>query len=138
MKMSSPFGIITVHGDQLASKRIDGKPILGYSLINEVAKKPSINEENSESIASPRAQAAEDTERTPLSKLAPDKCVHIGTDLTQEDRDWLIDFLHESKNIFAWSTNDLQGVSWELAQHNLNVAQGSKPRKQKVRMMSTE
>ena len=68
----------------------------------------------------------------------PDKCVHIGTDLTQEERDWLIDFLHESKNIFAWSANDLQGVSRELAQHNLNAAQGSKPRNQKLRKMSTE
>ena len=103
-----------------------------------MVKKPTINKENSESIASPRAQAAEDMERTPLSKLVLDKCVHIGTDLTQEERDWLIDFLHESKNIFAWSANDLQGVSRELAQHNLNAAQGSKPRKHKMRKMSTE
>lgn len=122
MKMLSPFSIITMHGDQLATRRIEGKHILGYSLINEVVKKPTINEENSESIASPRAQAAEDTERTPLSKLVLDKCVHIGTDLTQEERDRLIDFLHERKNIFAWSANDLQGVSQELAQHNLNAA----------------
>ena len=40
MKMPSAFGIITVHGDQVASGRIEGKPIPGYSLINEVAKKP--------------------------------------------------------------------------------------------------
>ena len=38
MKMPSPFGIIMVHGDQAASRQIEGKPILGYSLINEVAK----------------------------------------------------------------------------------------------------
>ena len=44
MKMPSPFGIITVHGDQAASRRIEGKPIPGYGLINEVAKKP-LNEE---------------------------------------------------------------------------------------------
>lgn len=101
MKMSSPFGVIMVQGDQLASRRIEGKPILGYSLMNEVAKKPSIKEENNKSIASRRAQAAQDTERASLSKLAPDKCVHIGTDLTQEERDRLIDFLHKSRNIFA-------------------------------------
>jgi hypothetical protein len=40
MEMPSPFGIITVHGDQVASRQIEGKPIPGYSLINEVAKKP--------------------------------------------------------------------------------------------------
>jgi hypothetical protein len=61
MKMPSPFRVISVHGDQVASRRIEGKPIPGYSLINEVAKKPSANEESSEAIISPRAQAAEDT-----------------------------------------------------------------------------
>jgi hypothetical protein len=55
MKMPSPFGVITVHGDQVASRRIEGKPFLGYSLINEVAKKLSANEESSEAIISPRA-----------------------------------------------------------------------------------
>ena len=40
MKMSPPFSIITVHGDQAVSRRIEGKPILGYSLVNEVVKKP--------------------------------------------------------------------------------------------------
>ena len=39
MKMPSPFGIITVHIDQPTSRQIEGKPIPGYSLINEVAKK---------------------------------------------------------------------------------------------------
>ena len=40
MKMPSPFRIITIHGDQLASRWIEGKPIPGYNLINEVTKKP--------------------------------------------------------------------------------------------------
>ena len=107
MKMSSPFGVITVHGDQTTSRRIEGKPIPGYSLINEVAKKPTTSEANSQTTISPRAQATEDTKRAPLSKLAPEKCVHIGTDLAPQERDRLIDFLHESKDIFTWSTNDL-------------------------------
>jgi hypothetical protein len=44
MKMLSPFGIITVHGDQLASRQIEGKPIPGYSLINKVTKKKQEDE----------------------------------------------------------------------------------------------
>ena len=83
------------------------KPIPGYSLINEVIKKPSANEARSKNMISPRAKAAEDTEKTPLSKLTPEKCMHIGTDLAQEERDRLIDFLHESKDIFTWSVKDL-------------------------------
>ena len=61
MKMPSPFGIITVYGDQAASRQIKGKPILGYSLINKVSKKSPNGEANNESKVEPRAEAAEDT-----------------------------------------------------------------------------
>ena len=44
MKMPSPFGIIMVHKDQLASRQIEGKPILGYNLINKVTKKKQEDE----------------------------------------------------------------------------------------------
>ena len=63
MKMSSPFGIITVHGDQASSRRIEGKPIPGFSLINEVAKKLPSEETISEKAIGPRAEAAEDTQK---------------------------------------------------------------------------
>ena len=68
MKMSLPFRVITVHGDQHASKRIEGKPIPGYSLINEVSKKKQEEEQDREKTMTPRAEATEDTEKTPLSK----------------------------------------------------------------------
>ena len=48
MKMPSPFGIIAVHGDQATSKQIEGKPIPGYDLVNEVSMKPPSEEEDSE------------------------------------------------------------------------------------------
>jgi hypothetical protein len=87
MKMPSPFGIITVHGDQAASRRIEGKPIPGYSLINEVAKKSPNEETNSEKEVVLRAEAAEDTQKAPLSKLMPEKCIHVGSDLTKDEKD---------------------------------------------------
>ena len=41
MKMPSPFGTITIHGDHLSpTRRIEGKPICGYNFINKVTKKP--------------------------------------------------------------------------------------------------
>ena len=82
MKMPSRFGIITIHGDQLASRRIEGKPIPGYSLINEVTKKPEEIERNNEKITCPRAEIGEDTQKTPLTDAVPEKCVHIGTSLS--------------------------------------------------------
>ena len=65
MKMSSPFRVIAVHGDQAASRQIEGKPILGYSLISEVTKKPPTKDANIKKVAEARAQPAEDTIKTP-------------------------------------------------------------------------
>jgi hypothetical protein len=114
MKMPSPFGIIAIHGDQAASRRIEGMPILGYSLINEVTKKPPTEELDGERTAEARAQFAEDTMKTPLSNLVPEKYVHIGSDLTKDEKDGLISFFHENQDVFAWSAKDLQGVSRDL------------------------
>jgi hypothetical protein len=82
-------------------RRIEGKPIPGYSLINEVTKKPPAEETDSEKTRGPRAQPAEDTMKTPLSHLVPEKCVHIGSDLTESEKDSLITFLHENQDVFA-------------------------------------
>ena len=64
--------------------------------------------------------------------------MHIGSDLTEDEKDDLINFLHENQDVFAWLVKDLQGVSQDLSQHNLNVAEGAKPRKQKLRKISAE
>ena len=104
MKMPSPVRIITVHGDQIASRRIEGKPILRYSLTNEVAKKPPSEETDSKE---PRVEAAEDTLKAPLSALVPKKCVHVGSNLAKDKKDSIIAFLHENQDVFAWLANDL-------------------------------
>ena len=73
-----------------------------------------------------------------MSKLVIEKCVHVGSDLAEDEKDRLLLFLHENQDVFAWSTKDLQGVSRDLAQHNLNMAKGVKPKKHKLRKMSAE
>ena len=83
------------------SRRIEGKPIQGYSLINEVTKKSPNSEANSESKVEPRPEAEEDTLKAPLSKLAPKKCVHVGSDLAEDEKDRLLAFLHENQDVFA-------------------------------------
>ena len=40
--------------------------------------------------------------------------------------------------VFASLAKDLQGISHNLTKHNLNIAKGVKPRKQKLRKMSIE
>jgi hypothetical protein len=86
MKMPSPFGIIIVYDDQLASRCIEGKPTPGYNLVNEVAKKLEEIERNNEKMVSPRAETGEDTQKTPLTEAVLDKCVHIGTNLSDQEK----------------------------------------------------
>jgi hypothetical protein len=45
----------------------------------------------------------------------PDKCIHIGTDLSVLEKQNLISFLNENIDVFAWSAKDLQGVNRDLA-----------------------
>ena len=101
LKMPFPFGIIIVHGDQAASRRIESKPNLGYSLVNEVFKKLPGEEVYSEHKVEPRVEAVEDTQKAPLSKLVLEKCVHVGSDLVEDKKDRLLAFLHENQDVFA-------------------------------------
>ncbi|KAK1630215.1 hypothetical protein QYE76_004530 [Lolium multiflorum] len=50
----------------------------------------------------------------------------------------LVSFLHENRNIFAWSTDDLVGVPRELAEHSLNVRKDAKPVRQPLRWFTEE
>ena len=73
-----------------------------------------------------------------MSKLVLEKCMHIGSDLAEDEKDRMLVFLYENQDIFAWSAKDIQGANRDLAQHNLNMVKGVKRRKQKLRKMSAE
>ena len=49
------------------------------------------------------------------------KTTRIGTTLSLEMRTRLIEFLKENLNIFAWSHEDMPGISPKIIQHKLNV-----------------
>ena len=136
MKMPSAFGVITVHGNHEAARRIEAKPIPGYSMVNKVSKKPENQVEEDEQdpgerskTTEPRMEPAEESCRVPLSENHPEKTVHIGTSLSLAEKEELIKFLNDSKEVFTWSANDLQGVSRDLAQHSLNVDKMFIPKK---------
>ncbi|GFZ19296.1 hypothetical protein Acr_28g0000010, partial [Actinidia rufa] len=49
----------------------------------------------------------------------PDRQVMIGTELTDELRIALIDFLKKNSDVFAWSQGDVPGIDPEVAMHKL-------------------
>ena len=59
--------------------------------------------------------------------------LRIGTSLIPEIREKLINTLQDYKDVFAYSTSDMQGLDPNLASHELNIKEGFCPIKQKLR-----
>ena len=59
------------------------------------------------------------------------KTTRIGTTLSPEMRTKLIQFLKENIDVFAWSHEDMSGISPKVIQHKLNVNPKKKPVQQR-------
>ncbi|XP_077221934.1 uncharacterized protein LOC143855746 [Tasmannia lanceolata] len=64
--------------------------------------------------------------------------IRIGKTLSPEEREELITLLKEFKEVFAWSYDDMPGLSEDIVQHRLPLIPGAKPKKQKLRKLKTE
>ena len=73
----------------------------------------------------------EETKVTPLEKELPDRKVTISSELSKAEEEELMKTLEKNKDIFAWSASDLQGVSRDIIQHELDINENMRPRKQK-------
>jgi hypothetical protein len=62
--------------------------------------------------------------------------VLLGSQLSDEQEKTLLIFLFNSKDVFAWTTNDLCGVNRDIIEHSLNVDSSFRPRKQRLQKMS--
>ena len=66
------------------------------------------------------------------------KTTNIGTTLSPEMRTKLVQFLKENLDIFAWSHEDMSGISPKVIQHKLSVDSKIKPVQQKRRIFALE
>ena len=66
------------------------------------------------------------------------KTTGIGTTLSPEMRTKLVQFLKENLDVFAWSHEDMPGVSPEVIQHKLNMNPERKPVQQRRRVFAPE
>ena len=66
------------------------------------------------------------------------KITRIGTTLSPEMKSMLVQFLKENLNIFAWSHEDMPGISPRVIEHKLNVNPEKKPFPQKRRVFAPE
>ncbi|XP_052489861.1 uncharacterized protein LOC105762890 [Gossypium raimondii] len=70
-----------------------------------------------------------------IVSLDEGKEVKIGTEITTKTRQDLIELLREFKDVFAWSYQDMPGLSTSIAVHRLPIKENCKPVQQKLKRM---
>ena len=66
----------------------------------------------------------------------PEKFFQVGSQLPQQEREELIEFLKQNIDVFAWNTYETSGVDPEFICHHLNVNPLVAPKKQLSRRSS--
>ena len=72
-------------------------------------------------------EKVETLETVELVDEEPSKTTRIGTTLSSKMRIRLVQFLKENVDVFAWSHEDMPGISTKVIQHRLNVDPEKKP-----------
>ena len=68
----------------------------------------------------------------------PEKFFQIGSQLSQQEKKELIEYLRQNIDVFAWNTYEAPGVDPEIICHHLNVNPLVVPKKQAPRRPSKE
>ena len=68
----------------------------------------------------------------------PEKFFQVGSQLPQQEREELIEFLKQNIDVFAWNTYEALGVDPEFICHHLNINPLVAPKKQLPRRPSKE
>ncbi|CAL2247669.1 unnamed protein product [Prunus armeniaca] len=86
----------------------------------------------------PMAQPTEELETIILNEEFPDRWVKIGTNLDPDLRRQFVDFLRQHAEVFAWSYDDMPGISPDVISHKLSISPAHKPVRQKRRSYDAE
>uniref|UniRef100_A0A2N9INV2 Uncharacterized protein n=1 Tax=Fagus sylvatica TaxID=28930 RepID=A0A2N9INV2_FAGSY len=84
------------------------------------------------------AEPTEKLEEITLTEGNEKRKTRIGTTMLAEIRGSIVQFLRENADVFAWSHEDMPGISTEVMVHKLNVNPSMHPIKQKRRVFAPE
>jgi hypothetical protein len=130
MKMPTLHGIITVHGSQKEARNIEKAIYRPQRNINSVNTEKEIPEPPDMPKGKTSLKDQENTKLVPLEQAVTDRQVTIGANLPAKEEAELIGTLDKNKDIFSWTTTDLQGVSKDIVEHALDINPNMRPRKQ--------
>ena len=123
VKFPTDSGVGEVKGDQVLARKCYQAVLAAKENHACVIEEKEVNE-------------MEALETVTLDRDETDKTTRIGTTLSPEMRDNLIQFLQQNLDVFAWSHEDMPGIPTEIIQHKLNVNPVSKPMQQRRRVFA--
>ncbi|KAL0444173.1 UNVERIFIED_CONTAM: hypothetical protein Slati_2140000 [Sesamum latifolium] len=68
----------------------------------------------------------------------PDKTTQISSQISEETKKELVQYLQRNADIFTWTPQDLEGIDPRVITHHLNIDPSTKPVKQKKRHFGHE
>ncbi|XP_056695059.1 uncharacterized protein [Spinacia oleracea] len=89
-------------------------------------------------VCIPRPAADGETREIELVEGVPERTVRIGADMEADQQVNLIGLLREHADVFAFSADEMPGISPDIIVHRLNVDKSVRPVKQKKRNFSNE
>ena len=125
VKFPTEQGVREIKGDQVLAREC-------YQAI--LASK----ENHTWTIEEETPEIIENLETIELVEGSPEKMTQIGTNLSLETRERIVNFLKDNLDVFAWSHEDMPGIPATIIQHRLNVDLEKKPVQQRRRVFAPE
>jgi hypothetical protein len=151
MKIPTVAGVISVYGSQEEARRAEWNTSVhnrqvhvideaqGSDVVQEIEQKAEAQMRQSmKQGETERMKAVDDMRIVPLCADVQSRTVMIGTEVSKEEEDKLLQFLRHNQDIFAWSNSDLTGVHHSVIEHALNTDPKVRPKLQRQRPMSND
>jgi hypothetical protein len=149
MKIPTAGGVISVYGSQEEARRVERNTSVhnrqvhvideaeGSEVVPETEQRAEAQmRQPMKQAEAERMKAVDDTRTVPLCADVPSRTVMIGTEVSKEEEDRLLQFLRHNQDVFAWSKSDLTGVHHSVIEHALNTDPKIRPKLQQQRPMS--
>ncbi|RVW45301.1 Transposon Ty3-I Gag-Pol polyprotein [Vitis vinifera] len=110
-----------------------------FDIDDEIAQHDSDDDSSPASDSDPVDQrvspAVGDTEIVDFGTADQPRELRIGSDLSTDERDSLLQLLRSYLDVFAWSYEDMPGLDPSIVQHRLPLLPQARPVKQKLRQL---
>ncbi|GAV58330.1 hypothetical protein CFOL_v3_01864 [Cephalotus follicularis] len=135
MKFPTRFGVGEVRGDQQVVRQCYKTAIMdkGKDKVLTIA-----NVELRGDMESERPQPVEDVVQVPLHEGNTEQVFKVGSQLGEVEKGELITFLRSNKDVFAWSAEEVPGISPNVMVYKLSVDPMRPSTRQKKRNFSPE